>query len=248
MNTYQKRLLDEGTNMYVFSNSSRSNGGAKLSIGEGDSLVIAQDKDYHNTKYTIDIRSVVLSSVEFVKGPSAVAFAVQKDSSLAKEGKDVDQFTGIVDFDDRATAICLHFKNDLADPLTLTLHYRESNKEAFDAETENARAADLVKAMNVRVTVGESLINVMFSKASANVAKTVVALYMRDNQNNRNLMGTFPVEQGMMFKSISGLAFGLYSIKVTQVDTKDQLIAASDYVDVEIRKPNYGGKPTIGMW
>jgi hypothetical protein len=245
MDIYQKKLMDEGAAIYAYSDLQHVINERKLPISEDDSITVVQDKDYHQTKYTIDIRSVVLSSVEFVKGPSVVAFAVQKDSSLAKEGKDVDQFTGIVDFDDRATAIRLHFKNDLADPLTLAIHYQESDKEAFDEEVEKTRVADLVKAMNVRVTTGESLVNVMFSEASSNVAKTIVTLYMRDNQNGRSLMGTFPVEKGMMFKSISGLAFGRYSIKVAQVDAKDQFIAASDYVDVELRQPNYGGKPVI---
>ena len=245
MDIYQKTLMDEGAAIYAYSDLQHVINEGKLHISEDDSITVVQDKDYHRTKYTIDIRSVVLSSVEFVKGPSAVAFAVQKDSSLAKEGKDVDQFTGIVDFDDRATAIRLHFKNDLADPLTLALHYQESDKEAFDEETEKTRVADLMKAMNVRVTTGESLINVMFSQVSPDVAKTIITLYMRDNHDGRSLMGTFPVEQGMLFKSISGLAFGRYSIKVAQVDAKEQFIAASDYVDVELRQPNYGGKPVI---
>lgn len=248
MDIYQKKLMEEGTAIYAYSDLQHVADTGRFHISEDDSITVVQDKDYHRTKYTIDIRSVVLSSVEFVKGPSAVAFAVQKDSSLAKEGKDVGQFTGIVDFDDRATAIRLHFKNDLADPLTLALHYQESDKEAFDEEVEKTRVADLVKAMNVRVTTGESLINVMFSQVSSDVAKSIITLYVRDNQDNRSLMGSFPVESGMLFKSIPGLAFGRYSIKVAQVDAQDQFIAASDYVDVEIRQPNYGGKPVIRPW
>jgi hypothetical protein len=220
MDIYQKRLMDEGAAIYAYSDLQHVANNRKLHIGEDDSIMIAQDKDYHRIKYTIDIRAAVLSSAEILKGTSAVAFASKKDPAFACEGKDVDQFTGIVDFDDKATAIRLHFKNDLADPLTLTLHYRESDKEAFDEETEKARVADLMKAMNVRVTTGESLINVMFSQVSPDVAKTIVTLYVRDNQDNRSLMGTFPVEQGMMFTSIPGLAFGRYSIKVAQVDAQ----------------------------
>jgi hypothetical protein len=244
MDKYQRKILARGVFIYL-KDSKEEYDGDSFKAWPADSLTIQQDADYHKTRYCLSIVSILPLEI-FVgrKGRWSKNNSFM-DKSLPHEDTFAVRWNIDIDFDDRIDQIKIAFLNNIADDCVIDLNYQESDKEAFDKMKEQADEKALIQSMNVRVTTGESLINVMFSEASSNVAKTIVTLYMRDNQNGRSLMGTFPVEKGMMFKSIPGLAFGRYSIKVAQVDAKDQFIAASDYVDVELRQPNYGGKPVI---
>jgi hypothetical protein len=244
MDKYQQIILTRNTWFY-FKETESSPDGRDLEPWPADSILIKQNPDYHITRYCLSAIFVTPLSVfvkkkgEWTEVPSFMDHALPHADTFAYRANIA------IDFDDRVEQIKFVFQNGIADDFIADVHYQEADKEAFDEKKQQEDTEALIRSMGVRVTTGESLINVMFSEASSDVAKTIVTLYMRDNQDNRSLMGTFPVEQGMLFKSISGLAFGRYSIKVAQVDAKDQFIAASDYVDVELRQPNYGGKPVI---
>ena len=51
----------------------------------------------------------------------------------------------------------------------------------------------------------------------------------------KQLMGKFKVEEGMFFKAITGLANGVYGIKLTQFDSNNRPLFSSDVMFFVIR-------------
>ena len=84
------------------------------------------------------------------------------------------------------------------------------------------------------------LVNVYFQPCTDECAKTVIELYSQGM-----LLGKFNVEEGLFFKSITGLAYGSYEIKVIQYDKNGKELFASDPYPFKLSTPNYGGKHTV---
>jgi hypothetical protein len=247
MDKYQSKLLEKGVYLQV-KTSIDDRDGKEIKPWPNDSITIIQDKDYHHNLYCLSIISSVAEKVETFKSGKWEEVIGQPDLTHTYWEAKVNDYNIDLDFNSRVEKIKFVFKKDLADDFELNIEYKESDKSIFDKETEEKRIADLVQKMSVRTTTGDDLINVMFAVVSEDVKKTEVDLYSLDNQKNRSPMGKFPVEEGMMFKSITGLAYGTYSIQVIQFDSANNIIVQSGFYDVVLRRPNYGGKPTISPW
>ena len=57
-------------------------------------------------------------------------------------------------------------------------------------------------------------------------------------------MGVFKVDEGMLYKSISNLAYDTYFYKVSQFDKFGNEIIETDLIQFRLIMPNYG-KPTV---
>lgn len=53
------------------------------------------------------------------------------------------------------------------------------------------------------------------------------------------------VNQEMFFHSITGLAFGQYFLVIEQFDEFKKLLIQTDFMAVNLSRPDYSGKPTI---
>ena len=90
----------------------------------------------------------------------------------------------------------------------------------------------MLKKANIKVSTGESLINVYFQEASDDYGFTKVELYIGD-QANFNLISKKKVEDGNYYCSFDNLAFGSY------------VIFESEIIKVHLVRPDYSGKPNI---
>jgi len=98
--------------------------------------------------------------------------------------------------------------------------------------------------MNATHRTGEDLVNIYFQKVSDKVNRVEVELYIVDNKNENQLIGTFQVQDNLCFMSITGLAFGKYGYRVIQFEGNKE-IAASNIEYFYLSQPNYGGKPSV---
>ena len=66
-----------------------------------------------------------------------------------------------------------------------------------------------------------------------------IDLYVGE-KNNGQLMAKYKITDEIFFKSIDGLAYGRYYFQLLQFDKDNNQIAATDYIDFEIKKPSSG--------
>lgn len=131
-----------------------------------------------------------------------------------------------------------HFYMNMTDDLKCSLETTYVEAPVVDVKKECLKKAD------IKVSTGESLINVYFQEASNDYGFTKVELYIGD-QNHFNLISKKRVEEGNYYCSFNNLAFGTYGIKVIQFDNKENVIVESEIISVKLNPPDYSGKPTI---
>lgn len=131
--------------------------------------------------------------------------------------------------------ISLHIRYDLADNIVIQV-----NSSLFK-EIPRDITKERLTSLNCKITTGESLINVLFQPCCDKYANSAVSLYSSEKQ----LMVKMNVNQEMFFHSITGLAFGQYFLVVEQFDEFKKLLIQTDFMAVNLSRPNYGGKPII---
>lgn len=143
-----------------------------------------------------------------------------------------------VKFNDPFDHIVLNFNNNIADPLHVKVDFK------LYVEPVKNEKEELID-MNARHRTGEDLVNVYFQKVSDKVNRVEVELFIVDNKNESQLIGTYPVQDNVSFMSITGLAFGEYGYRVIQyVGSRE--VASSKKESFYLRRPNYYQKPITG--
>lgn len=142
-----------------------------------------------------------------------------------------------VKFNDPFDHIVLNFNNNIADPLHVKVDFKLYVEPVKDEKEE-------LIDMNATHRTGEDLVNIYFQKVSDKVNRVEVELYIVDNKNENQLIGTYRVQDNLCFMSITGLAFGKYGYRVIQFEGNKE-IAASNIEYFYLSQPNYGGKPSV---
>lgn len=228
MDKYQKELFnDSAFGLY----SVKTNAIVDRINSVPEKLVIKQDDDYTSKEYLFDIYTAypVIDKIEF-EGESS-------HNRIENKGKHVKV---ILSFDSKANTIVIHFANDLADPYKIELEYVEADKAAYDKRLEEEKIKQLGTIANVKVSSGDALINVRFQPVSDLFSYSKIELYCEGS-----LMAKYKTEEDVYFKSITGLAYGKYQVKLIQYDKNDKVIFTSDLISISLNRPNYGGKPTV---
>ena len=148
--------------------------------------------------------------------------------------KNVDVCTIDFKFDNPIEKLELHFNYDIVEPLTINVKTTLYEKPVVDTSTE------LLKTLNATHSCGQALVNIKFQYCNDNVSYTKISLY----DDNKQLMGTFKVDAGMFYKSITNLAYGKYFYKVAQYDKNNELILETDFISFSLSAPYYG-KPFV---
>jgi len=252
MDKYQKFLLERVPG-YVLSTDDLATVNGKRSLAlllnEKDELVVKQDENYNIKKHFIILGGSLVASAE-LDGKSYKA----KD---APEGSPYDGKAIVipVDFDNRAKALKLSFKDELADSVTLKLVFEESDHAAYDSKVEEQNRQALLEKAQIKIATGNDLVNIYFNPANDNYATAKIELYtatgsfeqhhgsvIHQGWKPRLLGGTverliakYSVEEGMFFKAITGLAHGVYGVKVIQYDSNNKVILESDIEFFAIR-------------
>lgn len=135
-----------------------------------------------------------------------------------------------VDYNNKIESIEMSFEREIIDSIEVKVKFE--------------KAVEIIKPIVIPVietsfALGESLINIKFKNTDVNHDSLEIELY----DNNKDLLGIFTPKKGMFFTAITDLAFDKYSYKI--IAKKGELIVAkSEETTFELKRPNYGGKPT----
>ncbi len=192
-------------------------------------IIIEQNENYCLTDYEILLHHVCFEKVEYLLN----------SKMINAEKINEDTFKIILSFESKIENIKIYFVNNLIDPVVIPVEFIDADKQKYDDKIAAENKMNLDKLAKVKVTTGDSLINITFQPVSNQYSYSKVELYT----NEKQLMGKFKTDEDMFFKSITGLAYGVYYTRLVQYNKKDEELYLSDYILVMISKPNYYNKP-----
>ena len=253
MDKYQKYLLERVAG-YVTSNDDLTAVNGRRSIAsllnEKDELVVKQDENYNIKKHYILLGGNLIAGAE-LDG---------KSYKLIKDAPQESPYNGKalvvpVDFDNRAKELKILFEDDLADPVTLKLDFEESDHAAYDSKVEAQNRQALLEKAQIKIATGNDLVNIYFNPANDSYASAKIELYTATGQFEQHhgsvihegwkprllggsverLIAKYTVEEGMFFKAITGLAHGVYGVKLIQYDANNKVIVESEIEFFAIR-------------
>ena len=220
MDKYQKMLLKNIDIKYYCKDLDKI---CTYTIKDND-LTLYQDDNYNVINYNLIISSESISSIE-----------VYNKKWDLKEPY-LNQFDIDVDFTNQIRKIKIIFNDNIADPIILNLNYIYANRDDYDLILKEKSEDILIKKASIRVTTGNSLINVLFQPVSQSYAYTKVELYSFMD-NVPLLMARYKVSDDLFFIPIKDLAYGTYKIKVIEYGSNDEVIFSSPYYLVTLQRP-----------
>lgn len=186
-------------------------------------------------------------------------FAIRNTQQVKLKNGEDQILTLPIDFDNRFDCLKIVFKDNLADDVIIPLIYKKADKNAYYTRMEQEHRAELLKIADIKISTGADLVNVYFQPCAEKYSKAIVELYTATGKFEQQhipdvipygvkiappkllggtinmLIGQFKVEQGMFFKSITGLAHGVYAIKLRQFDENNNELLKSDELFFVIR-------------
>ena len=227
MNKYQQVIL---ANLKISVNISDAT--VKLDNG---TIILKQSENAYIEKYDITFENTAIDSV-IVGGKTYT----NENNKILFE----------LDFANQSKEIIVNFIDNIADSLFLSLTYEATSKEAWDEKNKKELWGKRQENAKITVSTGIDLVNIYFQPCSDDYGKTVIELYTANGKWQPHphvmgrgqvfkprllgaevalLMGKFTVEDGMFFKSIGGLAKGAYGYRLSQYNTKGELLFSTDY-------------------
>lgn len=227
MNKYQQVIL---ANLKISVNISDAT--VKLDNG---TIILKQSENAYIEKYDITFENTAIDSV-IVGGKTYT----NENNKILFE----------LDFANQSKEIIVNFIDNIADSLSLSLTYEATSKEAWDEKNKKELWGKRQENAKITVSTGIDLVNIYFQPCSDDYGKTVIELYTANGKWQPHphvmgrgevfkpkllgaevalLMGKFTVEDGMFFKSIGGLAKGAYGYRLSQYNTKGELLFSTDY-------------------
>lgn len=251
MNKYEEALLKKVCNKCVVSiqnldDKAHNNYTMSINFDEGN-FVLNQNENVTLTKYQLLFGFPNENPIEelsySIKGKKYNAILVdQKNSNTLYFPEIYEKCKGQgklyivdVDFENKTDYIEFKFINNLVDPIKVDIKYIDANKEKYFQKVEKERVQGLLNKLSLNCKVGDSLVNFFWQNVSDEVAKTRIELFL----DNKQLIMREDLAPGMMFKSIQGLAYGTYYYKVTQLNSKDEIIVSTEMLVFRISNPNF---------
>lgn len=191
-------------------------------------LTLEQNENYNITKYKLSIYGTAISKVEYNDScESVVAEKISEHQHLVN-----------IDFENKISFIKIYIKNDLVDPIIVNIEYLFADVKKYDLKVEKEKEAQLIKKASVIVDSGLDLINVSFQPINEKYSYSKVELYKvcASKTNDYQLMGKYKVEGEIYFHSITGLAYGKYSVILYEYDHDDNVIYKTDYIIVDVKE------------
>ena len=258
MDKYQEFLLDniENSSMKTlgrYLQTSLLNGAKNINESKilktdkiNNSITVVQDDNPNALDYTILIcksthEQDVFSSIEYFKNNKWIAA-----ETIVFDGYYLNRQFYIIptSFKDKVGKIKLHFTGDLVDDLEMDIIYESITKEqemAYYENEEKQQRDALIAKTNIKIATGVDLVNIYFQPCSDGYNYSQIFLY-----KDGFMIAKYKVEEGMFFKSISGLAAGHYEFVLKQFDSKDEILIESDKQEFYIKNPTAGlGKNTV---
>ncbi|MBP5444573.1 MAG: hypothetical protein J6Y28_00240 [Acholeplasmatales bacterium] len=220
MNKYQKTIL----NNINFSFYSKDLDKDCNYVIENEELNLYQDENYNITKYNLIIDSEAISSIEVL----IEAWDLIKPYN--------NKFNLDIDFNEQIRKIKLIFNDDIVDHIILNLNYIYANRDDYDLILKKKNDEIIYRKASIRVTTGQSLINVLFQPINDEYSYSKIELYSyMDNQPL--LMARYKVSDELFFLAINNLAYGTYKIRVIEYNANDEVIFTSPFHLATLQRP-----------
>ena len=251
MNNYQKRAFESFTSYLLASEELNTCNGIKLE--EDGRFVLTQNENINIVKYQFIVsetqaNSSPINKVFYKKDGKWIEskhltektcnLKFEKFIEAVKQGLRV--FKIDLDFNDRIEAIRFEYKFNIVEPVEVDIEYHEADKDRYYKKVAAEERQSLINAAQLRVATGADLVNVYFQPCNDNYGSTVIELY--SITGGATLLGKFKVEEGMFFKSITGLAYGSYKVIVSQLDKEGKQLFKSDDMPFVIGNGGYGSR------
>lgn len=252
MNQYQNFAFYNGTLYCVGTKGFNRTHPAKINT-EQDTLLLAQNENINYVDYCLIIcceekKSPVKTVCYFLKEKWYEASPVNPDTLLSWDERIGDmakkgyKFYCIdLCFDNRATSIRFEYKNNIVEPYELKVNYQEASKDEYYRKVAAQQRKELLQTMSLKCKTGDALVNFFWQIARDDVKKVRVELFL----DNQQLIMKSDMSTDVLFKSIQGLAYGLYYYRVSQLNDKDEVVVESDLLKFELSAPDYSGRPTV---
>lgn len=212
---------------------------------------------FSNYSLYIECKSTIVECVCGVRGTEQVVSRLGERQVRAGWQTTVLPIDFSVPFD----SLRIVFKDNLVDDIIIPIIYQAADKDAYYARIEQERAAELLKNANIKVSTGADLVNIYFQPCTSTYSKAVIELYTATGKFEQEhisgpmpifdgmafappkllggtiniMIGQFEVDHGVFFKSITGLAHGVYAIKLIQFDEGNNELLKSDELFFVIR-------------
>lgn len=197
---------------------------------ETDSYTLKQEEDIDSTKYTFGVQAIpVIAKCYYLKNGTWHETKEHHNMHVCE-----------LDFNNRVKKYKICFKDNMADDYIFSFIYQEIDKDAYYAKQEQQKKDDLLKAASIKHSTGNDLVNIYFQPCSDEYERTEITLF-KDGQ----MLAKYKVDDGVFFKSISGLAYGTYEYVVKQYAKGDKLLLETDKIKFSISAPFYGGKNIV---
>lgn len=246
MNKYQEYLLKNylGKN-FIFDRCcplANELEGSKIQYGkfdkETDTFILTQDEDINIIEYVLLIEYTTFSNMIDIYTNAKSGWEKVNVSNFGE--RQLPIYKIVLNFNDRIDSLKLCFKNNLADDYIIKFEYIEADKTAYLIKLMEQKKADLLKTASIKHSTGNDLVNIYFQPCCDEYERTEITLF-KDNQ----MLAKYKVDDGVFFKSISGLAYGNYEYIVKQFGQNDKLLLETAKFQFSINRLNCGGKPVI---
>jgi len=186
-------------------------------------IVIKQSDNYNITKYYLRIDGCYIKAA-IINGKEAdIKFINSSHPSPLIE----------VDFNNRIKEITIVYR-DVVDPIVLPVEFVEADRSIYDAQIQKEINANIKPEHKT----GSDLVNIYWNLVDDKVEIVKINLYLETKGESR-LIGRYK-ETEIMFKSITGLAFGNYSYEIIELDAKENEMARTEKIKFSLFAPNYG--------
>ncbi|MBQ8414966.1 MAG: hypothetical protein IJX58_06960 [Clostridia bacterium] len=249
MNKYQRAILENQDTKVFYTCSSVKNHAPIVADFDydTDTYKLIQEEDIFSTQYEFTVQAN--SNIE------SCEFCINGEWHTAerKEGN----FLLVSDFNSRTEKIKLSFADNIADDYIFSVQYIEADKDLYyQKQAESTRNA-YIEAAQIKHSTGTDLVNIYFQPCCTECGKTEIELWIakgkRENHHGmiayvprfiggepEQMIAKFSIEEGFLFKSISGLANGVYAYRVIQYSKSEELLFESDFQIFEIRSQGAG--------
>ncbi len=201
-------------------------------------IVIKQDNDITKKGYFLACKYYF----EYLNNQEWKASEYDKDNRKYKIG---------FDFDNPISQIRLVEMNNLVEPLTINVSAILADKNAYYAKKRDEELQSLIEKASIKHSVGKDLINIYFQPCQEDYVKTEIEVFIADGVyeygygypiasqilvggKNRQLIAKFSIENGVLFKSMTGLAPGVYAYIVKQYSHAEKLLFETEPQFVQI--------------
>jgi hypothetical protein len=251
MNKYQRAIL-ENQDVKVFYTCSSIKNSAVLAAGfdyDNDTYALTQEEDIFSTTYEFVVKA----------NPNIESCEYYCNGAWCAVEKKAGNFVVMLDFEKRVEKVKFTFADNLADDYIFTVNYTEADKDLYYKKQADNRRNTYIAAAQIKHSTGADVVNIYFQPCCAECGKTEIELWIakgrRENHHGmiayipklisaepEQMIAKFNVEEGFLFKSINGLANGVYVYRVRQFSKNEEMLFESDFQFFEI-SPQGTGRP-----